>query len=344
MFMLLSQRPLAATPPDVALTITSRADAAERIVRNVDRDRNVLVLGSRGSGRSSLLSLVEHQLRLSDRGVRRVDAGPWSDTSAFLAVLSAALGQDPRRPATRTVNMVEEMSYPFVRRVEVPVGVTEVDARRVVDAAREAVGESGRHIVMLVDNLGVPVARDVFGRFRDTLWAAPLTWVAAGDRERDGYLDEPADAFWEHVEWLDGIDRGEIRELVQRRVAVAGRGDPDAKAFTKKLVEELAERLAGATPREVVRACAEIAEGGGPTVAFGAVDRLSRAQDAGGRSAGVLLAELERIGRPVHAGDRELLDRVGLTRPRVVQLLTALEKAGLVERHQEGRRVLYEAV
>jgi hypothetical protein len=342
--MLLSQRPLSPAAPDASLAIGSRVELAKRIARNTRRRRNTLILGRRGSGRTSALALVERELR-SDESyvVRRIDAEGCDDALDLAAAVLAALGDDPRGPTTQTVTWQERFGLDTYqdRSVVLPRSANETDAARIADAARRVVTD-GAVAVLLVDNLHPGPGHDLFGRFRDALWAAPIVWIAAGDGDRSGYLDAPADVFWESVVWLEPLDGDEVSELLKLRIEAAGKADLDAAAVLKQL-PVLVNLLKGSTPREVVRGAAELVDSGSIDAAYGSSQRFGRAHAAGGRSASMLLAEVERLGRPVHAGDEELLTRMGLTRPRVVQLLNSLEQAGLVQRHREGKRILFEA-
>ena len=54
----------------------------------------------------------------------------------------------------------------------------------------------------------------------------------------------------------------------------------------------------------------------------------------------MVFSELEAMA-PVHAGDEQLLQRLGYTRPRIVQILKDFEKEGVVESRREGRRQMY---
>jgi len=288
------------------------------------------------------LALIEASLR--DRyAVCRVDAAATSGTEDLVAAILAALGADPRGPTSRTVTWQERLGISNTledAEVAVPRPVNETDAAHIAHAAERAAAT--RELVVMIDNLRPVPAHSLFGRFRDTLWAAPVVWVAAGDGDRDGYLDEPADVFWEQVEWLEPLDKAAAVDLLQRRIEAASAGDPDVPVM-KSARRKLSELLDGGTPRELVRAAAQVADTGSVNAAFGTAERFERAHAAGGRSAAMLLAELERIGRPVHAGDDELLTRMGITRARIVQLLSKLADAELVKRHREGRRIMFEA-
>lgn len=255
----------------------------------------------------------------------------------------AALGEDPRGPTTEVMTWQERHGYNRFDDREVVVAprlANETDAARIADVARRRVPAESA-VVLLIDNLHPEPGHQVFGRFRDALWAAPVVWIAAGDGDRQGYLDPPADVFWEAVEWLDPLTGDDVSELLHRRIEAAGPNDADAE-IVKANLALLVELLEDATPRDVIRAAAQVADRGSIDAAFGASERFEQARAAGGDSAAMLLAEIERIGRPVQAGDQELLGRMGLTRPRIVQLLNRLERNGLVQRHQEGRRVVFE--
>ncbi|MGH2698786.1 MAG: helix-turn-helix domain-containing protein [Actinomycetota bacterium] len=67
---------------------------------------------------------------------------------------------------------------------------------------------------------------------------------------------------------------------------------------------------------------------------------LARRARALGRSHALLFRELESLA-PVHAGDERLLERLGFTRPRIVQILKDLETASVVASRREGRRQMY---
>lgn len=344
--MLLSQRPLTPAKADVRLAVPSRVALAERMARNVLRERNTLILGSRGSGRTSTLALVEASLRAGPESqVARVDAGPWTETADLVGAILALLGDDRRGPTTRTVGWQDRWN---VRGGFEDVGVVdqrvfnETDAARIVRAARQVVEQSDQsRVVVLVDNLRPGPGHDLFGRFRDTLWEAPITWVAAGDGDQDGYLKPPADVFWERVEWLEPLDQTEAQDVLVRRIDTAGDDDRDASVIGEHLDEILAV-LDHPQPRDVIRAAADVADAGTVEPVESSQARLEAAHRAGGRRAAMLLAELDALGRPAHAGDDELLARMGLTRPRLVQLLGALTDADLITKHREGRRVLFE--
>lgn len=339
--MLLSQRPLTPARQDLELAVNTRVEDAKRIHRNAGRGRNTLLMGPRGSGRTSMLSLIESMFAdVETMDVRRVDAEACTETDELVATILAALDRDPRVDREERRPLFNPNQF-YERVVQIPRAANETDAAAIRDAANR-LASTGVTVIVLIDNLAPAPAHDLFGRFRDTMWSASVVWIGCGDSDRDGYLRPPADVFWEVVEWIEPFTGDEVTELLSRRVAASLPDDPDA-ILVKENLAALVSRLGDdPTPRQVVRTAAELVESGSIGAAIGSQERFERAEQAGGRRAAMLLAELEGLGRPVHAGDQELMTRMGLTRARLVQLLSALETAALVKRRVEGRKVLFE--
>lgn len=115
----------------------------------------------------------------------------------------------------------------------------------------------------------------------------------------------------------------------------------DAEPVSRQLVNVLR-----ATPREllhITRAALESATYAGS--ATQAIAELDARASALGRPAAMAYAELRSLG-PVSASDPRLLDRLGWTRERAVQVLNRMEDEGVLEsfteRSQRGRpRKLY---
>jgi len=273
-----------------------------------------------------------------DLGVLRVDLEGCVDVDDLIPMLLAKFGHDPRGPSYESVPqfVVQLSSRTIVR----PRSMNETDVEQLVRAAQIFVAEGSRAVV-LADNLRGSLARDFFGRFRDTLWQAPIIWIAAGDSASSGYLDPPADVFWESVEWLNSLDDDETTELLGRRIEVDP--DDDAARYLREHLAELVDLLVNPSPRDVLRAAANATDATRPGLVTARFEhgQLEAAHRAGGRRAGMLVAELQQLGRPAHADDPELRERMGLTRSRLVQLLGALEKANIVERHRQGRKVYF---
>ena len=161
---------------------------------------------------------------------------------------------------------------------------------------------------------------DVFGRLRDQLWELPHTWVLAATPERSGAVRAaPADAFWSTIVEVGPFDADEIEQMIARGLTAAERVVVDA--HERRPLQD--------TPRGVVRFVQDVLDGTASGEDVPAEVRQERAV-AIGPSASMALAELEALGHPAAAGDPELLERLGWTRPYTSRILASLEAHGLL--------------
>ncbi len=296
---MLSNRPLFPTLADLDYFVWT--DAARAVARALELGRNTLILGPRGSGKTSLLHVAEHQLREAGRPVAFVSLRGVDDAAA--AVHRAAVEQGWLGAATP----VED--GPFA-----PTALL----RRLSAAPAGA--------VVLVDDVGAEAGTELFGRLRDELWQLGLTWGAAtSPAEAGALLSPPADAFFERRVTLDELDEDARVQLLRAR------GVEDERA------RSLAHDGPG-NPRELIAFARDAEENGlTPHALAAAGERLrTEAEAVAGRAGEQLVAELDGLG-PVSAGDAALLDRLGWDRPRAARTLSRLEDAGLVRSHLEPR-------
>src|SRR3982074_2066358 len=98
----LSQRPLLSTTADAALFV-DREREVDTLARAVRLGLNALLLGERGSGKTSLLHVVERKLRDDGTEVGFVEASSASTIDDLVALLSDAVRGTPRDPADKAL-------------------------------------------------------------------------------------------------------------------------------------------------------------------------------------------------------------------------------------------------
>ncbi len=344
----LSQRPLTGSDLDQRL-FAGRGPEVSQIGRAAALGFNVLVLGDRGSGRTSLLRQAQRQLEDQGAATVFVDAQSWLDPFDLVLAIRAALGDDTRDPPTYRWESFRDtmMRDAGMRQVKEDmrrtldetwvgfIGTSLEDAPKSLDIPKPDSWS------IFVDGVNARAARTLFGRFRDTLWQLPAQWVVSGDAAyRQTYLAPPADAFFDTVLELDELTADEALSLLVRRIDAAGDGEDGERlrGVARRLVESLPER----SPRAILAAArAAVVGEGDPAETLHARAREQQRAAALGRGPAMVYAELESRG-PTHAGDERLLERLGYTRPRVVQILKALQRDGLVTARKVGRRTLYQ--
>lgn len=314
--MTLSGRPLLDTEPDHQL-FAGRDDELARLIDLADRGVNVLVVGERGAGKTTMLRQLAY-------GLRQIDS------ESRPAFVEGRLAETPR------------MFIDLVRnRLGLPAGnggappFEDADLPALVATLRDGV-PSGRRVV-LVDELSAgTVGATVFGRLRDELWQLPITWVVAVTEDDAGVLlTPPADAFFEEVMRLEPLSWDEQRQILEARIGHEG-------ALIAAQIDE-------GNPRRLLMLARAAKDSGLSMIKRQAAltDRWAAVKKLG-RPASMLMAELESLG-PSSASDEKLLGRLGWTRSRAVQVLRELEANGLVtstfvKGPTGGRRKLYRPV
>lgn len=295
----LSGRPLLDTRADAAL-FSGRTEELAQLRWALRRQLNCLLLGPRGSGKSSLLRYLLWQQRddpLEDSTRPPpffIDAAGVSTAGALLALVAARLGTDS-----------EEST----------------EARRLLDRLAGLPADAWPAFVVLDQPLAT-AAHAVFGQLRDEVWRLPVSWVvAAADTDEADLLLPPADAFFDVVVRLGPLDDQALNEALHRRLD-GQLPDDDLR----QVVE-----AAGGNPRRALDLARAALASPQDTAAVteAAAGRWQRAARLG-RPAAMLLAELEAAGA-ASASDARLLDRLGWTRARASQVFGQLERAGLVQ-------------
>jgi energy-coupling factor transporter ATP-binding protein EcfA2 len=321
----LSGRPLRDTRRDRVLFVDREQPlrAAETTLRN---GGNVLLVGSRGSGKSSLVRMIAHQLSEEDRRPAAVvDGRAAGSTSEFVALLRDQLG-------ARLANGPQIALRPSS-------GETQALLSQLRELGRTLPTE-GKSVV-LVDEMPSPEsAHTLFGRLRDELWELPLVWLVAVDERDVGlYREPPADAFWQRVVPIPKLDADSATELLRRRL--------DPNQLPDAVLAQLVE-AAGDNPRRLIALTYDVVvEGADPSSVIQRNQTVQQQISDVSEPARRLLAEVEANGA-ASPSDQALLTKLGWTRSRASQVFRELEQHGLVRPLERpgprGRpRRLYEA-
>ncbi|MGH2877522.1 MAG: ATP-binding protein [Solirubrobacteraceae bacterium] len=279
-------------------------DSRALAVAATEKQRNVLISGEPGSGKSSVLYRMLDRARQEGRPVLMLGARPVSDSRALTDALVALAAEEGWIPEADPLDVSD------------PLG-----ASRQVRRLREAPD----HALILIDDLTTEQALTLFGQLRDELWQTPVKFTAAVRPEvAQALAAPPADVFFDQRVPLKPFDAERVTELLRRR--------NDAGESTLAAVFEPDVEL---QPRVAVAIAEEEGPGGryDPTRQ---AELLRIAEEVAGRPGGMLVAEL--WGREgVSASDAELQQSLGLTRSRLTELLRTLTAAGVLVAYPEPR-------
>jgi GTPase SAR1 family protein len=304
--MKLSGRPLLATKLDAKLFV-DRPELTQ-IMGALNGELNVLLVGGRGSGKTSLLRQAARRLH-DDDGIHAlyIDALRLADASAALVAIADELRgeENPVGLALReTLNGFTSQPGDQLRDQTLRL----VRALRVEDQT-----------VVMLDGLDPEVAHTLFGRLRDEIWQTGIVFLIAGESDNESeFLTPPADAFFDRVVRLQPLDDLQQQQLIARR---RERDDPDWSHL----------RDPNGNPRALLATLRQAqAAGVEPDAAFARRNELETRASTMGRVHSMILAEIEN-GVVASAADADLLDRLGISRQRAQQVLTDLERGGLVQ-------------
>lgn len=308
----ISQRPLQATAVDAAMFV-DRAVEVEKLTRAVRHGFNSLVLGDRGSGKTSLLRRFEHQLAQDNIDYRFVESSGATTAADLIELVYEAIHRKRRDTTDRLMASLDGRSG-------------------IADDLRLLAPRGSERVVLLLDSIASPqVVQHLFGRLRDEVWQLPLLWVVAGNRaERSQYLEPPADSFFDAIIEVGEFSEDQAADLLRRRVQGAGEDDPGARVLLS-VAARLAKEVTPRTPRNILAAARDVlieAEDDPTRWVTNLYALQARASDLG-RAPAMLFTEVMDLG-PVSASDKRLLDRLGWTRARAAQVFKQLEEADLV--------------
>lgn len=332
----LSQRPL---QPGDELYV-ARSDEERKLERALELGLNVAVVGDAGTGKTTLvrrvLGDVPNQQRIvwvDGRGLavnetvdRIAESFGWIrdryrlEPKAGTGIVEAIMDRVPIEPDPDRICTDD---FPFLANVI-------ADAPKMLD-----VGEFDSPWVCVLDTLPARAIEVLFGTHRERLWDLPVQWVLIS---RTNPLPAAAELFFEVKLPLAELPKELAKRLVALRLNVT---KPIADLDTDRLVTTIVSQVSH-RPRELVAAArdAVIQDAGEAEEQFKRYGELTVRASGLGRGHAMLMSELIAVGG-AHASDRELQQRLGYSRPRIVNLLSQLHEAGLVERRPEGRRVVF---
>lgn len=313
---MLTKRPLLDTAADLELFVTD--SSRQRAERSAFQLSNTLLVGEPGSGKTSLLYKI--------RG--NANSHGASPPSAIL--VDARLADTPEALIALLISEATDAGW-IAGSDERPRSDDPFAAVTTLRRLRDAPENS----IVLIDDPSSEQAAVLFGRLRDELWQLPV-WFTVAVRptvETDVLARPPADAFFDARIELEPFAPEKALEMLTLRSIPGTQPIPPDQPVQPRTALMMSDASLGAASLYGTQLQKRL---------------IDLADAASGRAGGMLVAEIWNRG-PVSASDSDLQRSLGLSRPRLTQLLTALENDGILHSFREpsvgttGRpRMLYD--
>jgi hypothetical protein len=151
-----------------------------RVLEAVRLGANVLLVGPRGAGATTLLRFCADQLRHDGRPVAFVTAGG-ADTTAIELLQLACLELSYLADGPTRDQLTAALSKPLV---SADPSVRAFELIRTLEGAMPQQHRVHDQPVFILDGVTANAGQELFGRLRDQLWRLPVRWVVSA-RERD---------------------------------------------------------------------------------------------------------------------------------------------------------------
>ncbi len=307
----LSGRPLTGSPADQRRFV-DRKEEFDRTWQSLSLRANVLLVGDRGSGKTSFLRKLEATINASDE----LGEATYVDGSS-VDTLERLIGAVQRGLVSRGLELEQRE--------------TAVD---VLAGLRPLAVQSLFPPTVLLDQPLPDIAHTLFGRLRDEVWQLPYTWVVSVDTvDQPRVARAPADAFFGATVVLGALSDRSALALLHHYIDK--RLDADA-------LETLVDLADGSPRRLISLARTALVEG----VPVSELLKQHLHQEELLAQASPPAQELARYladAGPRSASDADLLSHFGWTRNRAVQVFNELARLGIATGRVEkgGRRKLY---
>jgi len=312
--MQISGRPLLETSIDQPSYLERVVDM--RVRNAIIHGLNALILGSAGSGKTSLLRHFHFEAMTADVPSVYIDGRSNKSVAELLDTVRVGLGVPALKPPMYAAISIIGESY-------IP------DPERAIAHLREKI-PSGRRPLVFLDCPDGSVARSLFGSLRDEIWQVPISWIVAADAAAEAdFRRPPTDAFFDVVERLEEMTANDVIRLLELREVPDG----DAWVIASSLIEmPVSKRM----PRDVLNLARKVVIEGGDVESeikpYSVLsERLSKVSGAAALLARELLDQ-----SAVSASDPDLQRRMGWSRARLAQVFKELEATGLARSFQSS--------
>lgn len=344
----LSPRPLMSLEEDRKFFINCKDEIA-KILLAIETYENAIVIGERGSGKTSFLNHVYHQI-LKDKKTLVIrfnilEIAEFNQINFLTGVFNEIVSNRYISNKIKLKNTLIKMhKFDQKQLQDYEYEPQKDDFYVALDRFSTLINflkKDGIDVCIILDNtdkIDSTLIWNAFRGIRDTLWKlkVPIVLTALPNQVKK-IIKIPLDHFFPYLIELKPIDSEGTYNLIQKRL-----DHSNFKVKTQEIVEEVSRRASG-NPRNIIEIFKHL---------FEELEIKNSINKKQLESLGVLysrkLPDIERaicnylIRNPkTSASSQDFISTIGVTRSRLAQILNKLKKRGIIGSKKEGRIVTY---
>ena len=355
-----SPRPLQSVGDDKAFFVA--ANGTEKANLAIETYENALIVGDRGSGKTSLLNHLRYEyssleknnsnipVQLNLSRVKNFNQTAFLKTLIYSIVDSTMKCHAKNKNTLKEIIRVTNVDTRFLQKI--PEGSISNDNKK-NDVSFEILAEQLQELVSKLQNQNVRIfiiaddgdktnpglIWDMFRGIRDILWNLKTPIILSILPEQVSVLTKPPlDQFFTYQVKMKPFDQDKTEELILKRIKFARQKISLEKDVLARLLNDT-----GGNPRNIISIMKRVFESTTKTnkITEKMIDGLNLPY-----SSELNGIESHIVSYLVHnpytsASSEDFSDSVGVTRSRIAQILNGLKEKNLIESKKEGKKVKY---
>jgi len=328
----------------------NREKELKNAVEAVRLDKNLLIAGARGVGKTSFINALRHNLSKREDNLLFIDVKLFESkvVNSRSLLIALALELEQRKSTNKPFTLERLRRHKEYIDALSNTSVTEL--LLVIETSIKELRKNGKKVIFIFDDLDKHESFDLkmLAGIRDSLWKMNVVYVFSGNiNQYQSVIHSAMDPFFLEI-LLKGFNELQTKELIDKRIRIAS--DKSIEDIMDLNVIPVIQRLSQGNPRMIIEICnfafRQAFSRGANRVAESDVYKYVEQIIFSSLEQNVIKILLEYPqGLSVSEIHQKLTKgNISISRSRVSQILGELSCRGLLEVRKSGRFSIYTTV